>query len=104
MDIKEINMSKLHKLFDELKELSQDDRMLLQEALRDNDNVRQMCKNLGVKFSNKMLLKYIVGNQTNQGCIATPSNPVNNSKKIEKIIMGDNLDIIEEAAKKKGLI
>lgn len=33
-----------------------------------------------------------------------PNSPGSRNKKIHKIIVGDNLDIIEEAAKKKGLI
>jgi hypothetical protein len=101
-------MSNLHKLFKELQKLDYDDFDLLCDAWREHQNVKINCKNMGIKYSDKYLIKSFTNRVNNQGlCVAvagTPPNQGNRTKKIEQIILGDNLDIIEEAAKKKGLL
>jgi hypothetical protein len=94
----------LHKLFKELKQLSSDDRYLLNQAIREMDNVKRMCKDMGVKYSDKKLISYLRNNYTSTQGIQPVAPAPFPAKKIEKIVLGDNLDIIEEAARKKGLI
>jgi hypothetical protein len=99
-------MGNLHKLFKEMQNLNYEDFDLLCDAWREHHNVKRNCENMGIKYSDKILAKYITNitasRVTSQPTSAPPTN--NNYKKIEKIILGDNLDIIEEAAKKKGLV
>lgn len=104
-------MSVLHKLFKELQKLSDEDREMLYTAVSEDRNVRRLCKDMGVRCSDKIVAKYTINRYiNNNACVPTSPSAINagkqtnNAKKIEKIIMGDNLDIIEEAARKKGLI
>jgi len=103
-------MNNLHKLFLELKKLDYDDFDLLCDAYRENHYVKQNCKAMGIKYQDKYLINAITKRvSTKCGTISptgtVPPNQISSrDKKIEKIILGDNLDIIEEAAKKKGLI
>ena len=107
-------MSNLHKLFNELRKLSENERGLLQELLRESNTVEIQCKNLGVEYTDAMLINWL--NNTAHYRVSSLSinspptiNTLNNTPDptaecMKKIITGDNLDIIEEAAEKKGLI
>jgi|SRR5579864_3724472 len=103
-------MSNLHKLFKELQKLDYDDFDLLCDAWRESTQVKNQCKNMGIKYNDKYLINAVTKRATsklNYPGAAPPINPPgqnNRDKKIHQIIVGDNLDIIEEAAKKKGLI
>jgi hypothetical protein len=101
-------MSNLHKLFKELQKLSYDDFDLLCDAWREQQNVKINCQNMGIKYQEKFLVKSITRRTNSKSYpVAVTSGPTslnNRDKKIEEIILGDNLDIIEEAAKKKGLL
>lgn len=104
---KEIGMSNLHKLFKELQKLDYEDFDLLCDAWRESHNIKVVCKNMGIKYKDKFLISSLtkrVNNKAVAGAVATIPGSSNRDKKIEQIILGDNLDIIEEAAKKKGLI
>lgn len=101
-------MSNLHKLFKELQKLDYDDFDLLCDAWRECNNVKINCKNMGIRYSDKYLISSLTKRQMvnalMQPVTAPTSSQNNRIKKIDKVILGDNLDIIEEAAKKKGLI
>lgn len=100
-------MSKLHKLFKEIEKLDYDDFDLLCDAWRESFNVRQSCERIGVKYKDKFLVNALTKHhnlKSSAPMTAVPSSNNGRNKKIEQIILGDNLDIIEEAAKKKGLI
>jgi hypothetical protein len=100
-------MSQLHKLFKELTKLSDNDRSLLWDALREKKTCEQLCEELGVKYSDKRFTKFLYERNKNNGgtvAIAIPTSRQPSLKQLEQIVCGDNLDIIEEAAKKKGLI
>jgi hypothetical protein len=99
-------MSKLHKLFKEMQTLSHEDLEMLNEALRQASNCRRMCEELGIRYTEKRCISWIKKHFNNNAVtsVPTPATPTNPLPKIEKIIRGDNLDIIEEAAEKKGLL
>jgi hypothetical protein len=99
-------MSQLHKLYKELIKLSYEDRSLLWDALREKQNCERACAELNVKYSDKRFAKFIY--ERNKNNCAQPASPSSKQgptlKQIEQVVCGDNLDIIEEAARKKGLI
>ena len=106
-------MSQLHKIFKEMKKLTKDERDILVELLRESDNVERTCQNLGVKYTDEILESWL--NNTAHYRVgvkaASPTYPSNSNnstdptiEQMKKIIKGDNLDIIEEAAKDRGLI
>ena len=99
-------MSQLHKLFKELIKLSHEDRSLLWDALREKQNCERACAELNVKYSDKRFAKFIYERSKNTNI--QPQAPSLKQgptlKQIEQVVCGDNLDIIEEAARKKGLI
>jgi hypothetical protein len=100
-------MSNLHKLFKEIEKLDYEDFDLLCDAWREADNVKQNCARMGIKYKDKYLINALTKRANCKANMAIPTAPSSNTKrdkKIEQIILGDNLDIIEEAAKKKGLI
>jgi hypothetical protein len=102
-------MSQLHKLFKELIKLSAEDQSFLWDALREKKNCERTCEELGVKYSDKRFAKYLYErNKSNSTGLVTTipasSRKGPTLKQIEQIVCGDNLDIIEEAARKKGLI
>lgn len=102
-------MSKLHKIFKELQKLDYEDFDLLCDAWREHQNIKINCKNMGIKYQDKFLVnstkKRAANNAISTSHVAAPNlSRSNRDKKIEQIILGDNLDVIEEAAKKKGLI
>jgi hypothetical protein len=99
-------MSNMHKLFKELQKLDYEDFDLLCDAWREAYNVKRNCELMGVKYKDKFLVNALtkrVNGKLNPVPVSGSSSN-GRDKKIEQIIMGDNLDIIEEAAKKKGLI
>jgi hypothetical protein len=109
-------MSNLHKLFLEMKKLSEEERDILQELVRESNNVERTCKNLGIEYTDDILINWlnntahyrISAGGTKAVSTAQPTNSNNTQdplvQKMKKIISGDNLDMIEEAAKEKGLI
>jgi hypothetical protein len=98
----------LHKLFKELSKLSEEEVGLLYEALGERNRCKRVCGELGVKYTDKRLAKYIFERNKNGNCKTTYPNttlpPGPTLKQLEQIICGTNLDIIEEAAEKKGLL
>jgi len=101
-------MSNLHKIFKELQKLDFQDFDAVCDAWREHYNVKINCKNMGIKYSDKYLVNSLTKRRNSlTNAVATCPPTLNQSgrdKKIEQIILGDNLDIIEETAKKKGLI
>lgn len=106
-------MSNLHKLFIELKKLTEEERDMLQELVRETNDVERTCQNLGIKYTDEMLMNWLKNTAhyrlSNVKAVGTTPPNSNNTpdptvQKMEKIILGDNLDIIEETAKDKGLI
>jgi diketogulonate reductase-like aldo/keto reductase len=96
-----------------MKKLTEEERDILQELVRESDNVERTCKNLGVEYTDEMLVNWL--NNTAhyringpKACASQTTAPNNTQdptvKKMEQIVKGDNLDMIEEAAEKKGLI
>lgn len=99
----------LHKLFKELQKLNEDDVDLLLDARREAKNCKRLCDELGVKYTDKRLAKFLYEREKNNCNIPMPATPKTMQpsityKKIEQIICGTNLDIIEDAAEKKGLL
>jgi hypothetical protein len=89
----------LHKIFKEIFELSNEDAYILQELSEAVRDARSTFANVGTEFTYERFKEYFkrvhsYNLQKNPGYV----NPM------IKVIEGDNLDIIEEEAKKKGLI
>lgn len=108
-------MSNLHKLFLEMKKLTKEERNILQELAREAETVERTCKNLGVEYTDEILINWLnaTAHYRISAGVSAPMSPSatasNNSsdptvQKMQKIIKGDNLDMIEEIAKEKGLI
>jgi hypothetical protein len=95
-----------HKLFKELQKLDENTVDLIIEARRWEKQCKRSCEELGVKFTNKRFVKYLAERikQNLQGPTTCVPQPGFTLKQIEQVICGTNLDIIEEAAEKKGLI
>jgi diketogulonate reductase-like aldo/keto reductase len=96
-----------------MKKLSEEERDILQELVRESDNVERTCKNLGIEYTDEMLINWINNTAhyrinvkpTSATQFTSPSNTLDPTvKKMEQIVKGDNLDMVEEAAKDRGLI
>ena len=99
----------IHKLFKEFEKLSEEQIELLFEARRERKNCQRLCDELNVKYSDKRFARFIYERSKNNNGVKM-AQPVNQPrapftlKQIEQVVLGTNLDIIEEAAEKKGLI
>lgn len=49
-------MNNLHKLFKEIQKLNYEDFDILCEAWREYSNVKNQCKNMGIRYSDKYLI------------------------------------------------
>jgi len=98
----------IHRLFKELQQLDDTGRSLVWDALHYARECEKVCKDLGVKYTDKKLAKFIHARiKNNNGLVAASTQGPTKTvtlKQIEQVICGTNLDIIEEAARKKGLI
>lgn len=103
----------LHKLFKELVDLNDSERETLMESVREAVNVKRMCEQLGIPYTQDLCINYVKNTSSYRCRAISPSNPPcpppntaldPETIKMSKVIIGDNLDIIEEAAKQKGLI
>ena len=108
-------MTNLHKLMKEVLSLSKEEYEILTETVREVHNVKRTCTQLGIPYSDEMCVNWIKSTE-NYRCRNAPvaicppsSGNINNqpdpfTEKMAKTLTGDNLDIIEEAAIKKGLL
>jgi len=89
----------LHKAFRELFELSHEDNYTMRDLLEMVNNARNEFDNVGVPFTYEGFKQWF-----NKVHISGHVPPYQPYVKLQKIIEGDNLDQIEDAAKDKGLI
>lgn len=98
----------LHKLFKEMMKLDEKERDLLWNTMHEAHTCKRMCEDMGVKFTDKKLAKFIYERYKRNGITPTvcASSPQKGPtlKQVQDIVSGTNLDIIEEAAEKKGLL
>ena len=97
-----------HTIFKELFELPQEDTYEIEDLLNMLREARAEFRNVGVEFSYEAFKQWF---QRAYGPFPASLSSNNQSgtnrlnyEKLWKIIEGDNLDIIEEAAKDKGLL
>lgn len=93
----------MHKLFLHMFDVSDDDVYSIEDYVRTMRDARMEFEHVGVPFTYDSFKVWFV--KVYGPFPTTNSNPHSRTyDKLWKIIEGDNLDIIEDAAEKKGLV
>jgi hypothetical protein len=95
----------LHKLYLQVFDLSSDDSYLIYDLMNYIREAKIEFEHVGVEFTHDSFKQWFERIYGPFNVPATANKPAHRDyNKMWKIITGDNLDIIEEAAKDRGLI